>query len=47
MSYILVDSKYKNKLNNVVTQTFDKDTFVVSTPVINGGSLIGVKVVKN
>ena len=42
MSYILVDSKYKNKLNNVVTQTFDKDTFVVSTPVINGGSLIGV-----
>ena len=43
MSYILVDSKYINKLNNVVTQTFDKDTFVVSTPVINGGSLIGVK----
>ena len=43
MSYILVYSKYKNKLNNVVTQTFDKDTFVVSTPVINGGSLIGVK----
>lgn len=43
MSYILVDSKYKNKLNNVITQTFDKDTFVVSTPVINGGSLIGVK----
>lgn len=43
MSYILVDNKYKNKLNNVVTQTFDKDTFVVSTPVINGGSLIGVK----
>ena len=43
MSYILVDSKYKNKLKNVVTQTFDKDTFVVSTPVINGGSLIGVK----
>ena len=43
MSYILVDSKYKNKLNNVVTQTFDKDTFVVSTPVINVGSLIGVK----
>ena len=39
MSYILVDDKYKNKLNNVVTQ----DTFVVSTPVINGGSLIGVK----
>ena len=43
MSFILVDDKYKNKLNNVVTQTFDKDTFVVSTPVINGGSLIGVK----
>ena len=43
MSYILVDDKYKNKLNNVVTQTFDKDTFVVSTPVINRGSLIGVK----
>ena len=43
MSYILVDNKYKNKLNNVVTQTFDKDTFVVSTPVINGGWLIGVK----
>ena len=43
MSYILVDDKYKNKLNNVVTQTFDKDTIVVSTPVINGGSLIGVK----
>ena len=43
MSYILVDDKYKNKLNNVVTQTFDKDTFVASTPVINGGSLIGVK----
>ena len=34
MSYILVDDNYKNKLKRIVTKTFDKDTFVVSTPVI-------------
>ena len=43
MSYILLDDTYENKLERIVTKTFDKDTFVVSTPVINGGSLIGVK----
>ncbi|SCJ94588.1 hydroxyglutarate oxidase [uncultured Clostridium sp.] len=43
MSYILVDDSYKNKLSRIITQTFDKDTFVVSTPVLNGGSLIGIK----
>lgn len=43
MSYILVDDGYKNKLSTIITQTFDKDTFVVSTPVLNGGSLIGIK----
>ena len=43
MSYILVDDNYKNKLSRIITQTFDKDTFVVSTPVLTGGSLIGIK----
>lgn len=43
MSYILLDDNYSNKFNNIVTQTFDKDTFVVSSPVLNGGSLIGIK----
>ena len=43
MSYILVDDSYKNKLSRIITQTFDKDTFVVSTPVLNGGSLVGIK----
>lgn len=43
MSYILVDDSYENKLSRIITQTFDKDTFVVSTPVLNGGSLIGIK----
>lgn len=43
MSYILVDDSYKNKLSRIITQTFNKDTFVVSTPVLNGGSLIGIK----
>lgn len=43
MSYILIDYNYKNKLERIVTKTFDKDTFVVSTPVLNGGSLVGIK----
>ena len=43
MSYILLDDNYENKLQRIVTKTFDKDTFVVSTPVLNGGSLIGIK----
>ena len=43
MSYILLDDTYENKLERIVTKTFDKDTFVVSTPVLNGGSLIGIK----
>lgn len=43
MSYILADYNYKYKLNKIVTQTFDKDTFVVSTPTLNGASLIGIK----
>ena len=43
MSYILLDDNYENKLQRIVTKTFDKDTFVVSTPVLNGDSLIGIK----
>ena len=43
MSYILLDDNYENNLERIVTKTFDKDTFVVSTPVLNGGSLIGIK----
>ena len=43
MSYVLLDDTYENKLQRIVTKTFDKDTFVVSTPVLNGGSLIGIK----
>lgn len=43
MSYILLDDNYENKLERIVTKTFDKDTFVVSTPVLNGGSLVGIK----
>ena len=43
MSYILLDDNYENKLQRIVTKNFDKDTFVVSTPVLNGGSLIGIK----
>ena len=45
MSYILLDDNYENKLERIVTKTFDKDTFVVSTPVLNGGSLVGIKII--
>ena len=43
MSYLLLENKCENALNNIVTKTFDKDTFVVSTPVLSGGSLVGIK----
>ena len=43
MSYLLLDDNYENKLERIVTKTFDKDTFVVSTPGLNGGSLVGIK----
>ncbi|MBD7916394.1 FAD-dependent oxidoreductase [Clostridium sp. Sa3CUN1] len=43
MSYLLVDDNYKNKLNKIVIETFDKDTFVLSTPTTTTGSLIGIK----
>ena len=43
MSYLLIEDSKVNKLNKIVTKTFDKDTFVVSSPILNGGSLIGIK----
>ena len=43
MSYILLEDIYENNLNTIVTETFDKDTFVVSTPILTGGSMIGIK----
>lgn len=43
MSYLLVDSNYKRNFNKIVIETFDKDTFVLSTPIINSGTLIGIK----
>ncbi|GAB6168733.1 FAD-dependent oxidoreductase [Clostridium carnis] len=43
MSYLLVDDNYNNKLNKIVIETFDKDTFVLSTPTTSTGSLIGIK----
>lgn len=46
MSYLLVDDNYENKLNRVVIETFDKDTFVLSTPTTGFGSMIGIKTVE-
>lgn len=43
MSYLLVEDSYKNKLNKIVIETFDKDTFVLSTPTTTTGTLIGIK----
>lgn len=46
MSYLLVDNNYNNKLSKIVIETFDKNTFVLSSPTITDGSLIGIKSVK-
>lgn len=46
MSYLLVDENFKNKFNKIVIETFDKDTFVLSTPTTTTGSLIGIKSVE-
>ena len=46
MSYLLVDNNYNNKLSKIVIESFDKNTFVLSTPTITAGSLIGIKSVK-
>lgn len=43
MSYLLVEDNYKNKLNKIVIETFDKDTFILSTPTTTTGTLIGIK----
>lgn len=43
MSYLLVDNNYNNKLSKIVIETFDKNTFVLSSPTITDGSLIGIK----
>lgn len=43
MSYLLVDDNYKNKLETVVIETFDKNSFVINTPTTTTGSLIGIK----
>ena len=43
MSYLIVDDNYEKKLNRVVIETFDKDTFVLSTPTTTFGSMIGIK----
>lgn len=46
MSYLIVDDNYDNKFNRVVIETFDKDTFVLSTPTTTFGSMIGIKTVE-
>ena len=46
MSYLLVDDNYKNKLNKIVIETFDKNSFVISAPMTTSGSLIGIKTTK-
>lgn len=43
MSYLLVDENYEKKLSKIVIETFDKNTFVLSTPTTTTGSLIGIK----
>ncbi|MPM03162.1 hypothetical protein SDC9_49423 [bioreactor metagenome] len=43
MSYLLVDDNYKNKLNKIIIETLDKNTFIISSPTTTTGSLIGIK----
>ena len=43
MSYLLVDDTYKNKLNKIVIETFNKNSFLLSAPMTSSGSLIGIK----
>lgn len=43
MSYLLVDDSYKNNLNKIVIETFDKHNFLISAPLTGSGSLIGIK----
>ena len=43
MSYLIVDDNYENELERVVIETFDKDTFVLHTPTITFGSMVGIK----
>ncbi len=43
MSYLLVDDNYKNKLNKIIIETLDKNTFIISYPTTTTGSLIGIK----
>lgn len=43
LSYLIVDEKYNNKLKKIVIETFDKNTFVLSSPTTSSGNLIGIK----
>lgn len=43
MNYFLAEDKIKNSLKKIVVNVIDEQTFVISSPMINGGTMFGVK----
>lgn len=43
MNYFLMEGKLKCKLKRVVVNVIDEQTFVMNSPMINGGTMLGVK----
>ena len=43
MSYYLIDSNFEKKLKNIVIKVLDDNNFILSTPSISGGSIVGIK----
>lgn len=43
MNYFLAEDKIKNNLKKIVVNVIDEQTFVINSPMINGGTMFGVK----
>lgn len=43
MNYFLAEDKIKNSLKKIVINVIDEQTFVISSPMISGGTMFGVK----
>lgn len=43
MNYFLAEDKIKNSLKKIVINVINEQTFVISSPMINGGTMFGIK----
>ncbi|WP_297638152.1 FAD-dependent oxidoreductase [uncultured Clostridium sp.] len=43
MNYLFTEGKVEKNLSKIITKVLDDDTFIISSPMINGDTMIGIK----